>query len=135
MVKFSKKSAVRDFESNIFKNKGGSYVAVIVTQIFRILIFKCPTIFKMFINMYSDSKTTTYVRVWYIYCVLQNTTQRLLLHTRHMYSRMSESCDKHGTWLCFMLRTYLCHSTLILCFILRTYKLHNLLRNTVLKYA
>ena len=41
MEKFLKKLAVRSFDSNLFKNKAGIYLAVIVTHsYFEILIFE-----------------------------------------------------------------------------------------------
>ena len=53
MEKFLKKLAVRNFDNNLFKNKAGIYLAVIVTHsYFETLIFENgPQFFEIFINI------------------------------------------------------------------------------------
>ena len=59
MVKILKKSPVRDSKNNIFK-ANQIVVQLLLTYFETLFSKKCLTVFKIFVNIYSHSKITSY---------------------------------------------------------------------------
>ena len=53
MENYLKKSAIRDFGNNIFKNQAGIYIASChcSSVILKLYFQKCPTVFKIFVKI------------------------------------------------------------------------------------